>query len=134
MLLVIQKGGNFVLKATPPEDIVYMVCLMKQILQLELPFYFSDGHATDNLTTFYDSTFAADMPTIIDWEAVNAPYWGGTDNLNLKRKKQAELLLGADLPPKQLSVIGCYNNRASERLRKMGIDADKIKIGPSAYY
>jgi len=134
MLYVIKNGGNFVMKATPPEDIIYLVCSLKRILTLGVPFYFSDGHATDNLTSFYDSSCTSDMPTIIDWDAVKAPYWGGTENLNVKRKKQAEFLVAEDLPAKQLIGIGCYNFTASKKLKSMGFDETKIKVIPSAYY
>jgi hypothetical protein len=134
MLYVIKIGGNFVLKPTPPEDIAYLVCSLKRILKLELPFYFSDGHATDNLTTFYDSSCADNLPDIIDWGAVTAPYWGGNENLNLKRKKQAEFLLADDLPPNNLLGLVCYNAKASRRLQAMGFDESKIKVVPNAYY
>jgi ssDNA thymidine ADP-ribosyltransferase, DarT len=134
MLYVIKNGGNFVMKATSAEDIVYLVCSLKRILKLGLPFYFSDGHATDNLTTFYDSTCVADLPTIIDWDAVKAPYWGGGENLNLKRKKQAEFLLAEDLPPNNLLGMACYNAKASRKLESMGFDEKRIKIVPAAYF
>lgn len=134
MLYVIKNGGNFVMKATPPEDIVYLVSSMKRILKLELPFYFSDGHATDNLTSFYDSSCAREMPAIIDWKAVTAPYWGGVENLLLKRKKQAEFLLAADLPPNQLLGMACFNEKAGSKLQSMGFDGTKIKVVPTAYY
>lgn len=90
MLYVMQNGGNFVERATPAKDIVYLVCSLNHIIKLNRDCYFSDGHATDNLTTFYDRSKINDLPTIIDWSAVKAPYWGGQENLNIKRKKQAE--------------------------------------------
>jgi len=61
---------------------------------------------------------------IIDWEAVKASYWGGTDNLNIKRKKQAEFLVSGDLSPDYITTFGCYNAKAK----------DKIKMMPQAYY
>ena len=33
MLYVMQFGGNFVEKATPPEDIVYLACSVTNIIQ-----------------------------------------------------------------------------------------------------
>lgn len=134
MLYVMQNGGNFVEKATPPEDIIYLACRIKNIVQSGIVYYFCDGHATDHLTTFYDKTKVDQLPKIINWDAVRASYWGGQENLNIKRKKQAEFLVGSDLLPDYLLGFVCYNENAQQRLRKMGIDEKKIKIIPGAYY
>jgi len=77
MLYVIQNGGNFVINSTPPSEIVYMVCAVSRIIKKHENYYFSDGHATDNLTTFYDKTKIESLSEIIDWNAVKASYWGG---------------------------------------------------------
>ena len=92
------------------------------------------GHATDNLTTFYNKTKINDLPEIIDWDAVKASYWGGQDNLNLKRKKQAEFLIQDDLPSNLIIGLGCYNENARKRLVTMRFEENKIKIIPNAYY
>ncbi|MEM8968889.1 MAG: DUF4433 domain-containing protein, partial [Bacteroidota bacterium] len=89
MLYVIQNGGNFVEKATSAESIIYVVCSVQRIIESNLPYYFSDGHATDILTTFYNEDKVTDLPSILDWEAIKNSYWGGQDNLNTIRKKQA---------------------------------------------
>jgi ssDNA thymidine ADP-ribosyltransferase, DarT len=134
MLFTIRNGGNFVQNAMPAEDIVYLVCSLNKLTEVYKVFYFSDGHATNNLTTFYDNTKLADLPQIVDWDAVKAPYWGGQDNLNVKRKKQAELLLLADVSPGFILGYGCYNEFAHARLIQMGISKEKIKVIPQAYY
>ena len=84
MLYVAQHGGNFVERATSSEDIIYLGCTMSKIISSTLNFFFSDGHATDMLTSFYDKSKINELVNIIDWEAVKASYWGGTDNLNHK--------------------------------------------------
>jgi len=134
MLYVIQIGGNFVEKATPAEDIVYLVCSINSIIQSNSIYYFTDGHATDNLTTFYDKSKINELPTLIDWNAVKADYWGGQENLNTKRKKQAEFLVSGELPPDYLIGFGCHNESAKQRLIVMGIKEEKIKVIPNAYY
>src|ERR1035437_52385 len=134
MLYVMQNGGNFVEHATPPKDIVYLVCPIIKIIESDNVFYFTYGHATDNLTTFYDSSKVLELTTIIDWSSVGASYWGGHENLNIKRKKQAEFLVSDDLEPEYLIGIGCYNELAKRKLMGMGVDETKIKIISSAYY
>lgn len=134
MLYVIQHGGNFVERATPANDIVYLVCSINLIVRFNKYYYFSDGHATDSLTTFYDRSKINDLPTIIDWTAVKASYWGGQENLNTKRKKQAEFLVSYDLPANFIVGFGCYNDAAKNKLVNMGIIVEKIKVIPNAYY
>ncbi len=134
MLYVMQHGGNFVERPTPAEDIVYLACLLSSILKLNIDCYYSDGHATDNLSTFYDKSKINDLPTVIDWDAVKASYWGGQENLNIKRKKQAEFLVSSDLPPNCIVGFGCYNESARKKLQNMGIEVEKIKVIPNAYF
>lgn len=134
MLYVIQNGGNFVSKVTPASKIIYMVCSLGRMIKQHKDYYFSDGHATDNLTSFYDQTKVNDLPKIIDWNAVKAPYWSGQENLNIKRKKQAEFLISEDVAPNLIIGFGCYNNAAKNSLTNLEIEEYKIKIIPNAYY
>ncbi len=68
------------------------------------------------------------------WTAIKSRYWGGEENLNLKRKKQAELLVFGDIPPEVISVFACYDEDSKEELIQMGVDSEKIKIVPKAYF
>jgi hypothetical protein len=134
MLYVIQNGGNFVEKATPAENIIYLVCPINKIIESGETYYFSDGHATDSLSSFYDSSKVSELPNIIDWASIKAPFWGGQENLNIKRKKQAELLVSDDLPAKFIVGFCCHNEETKKKLVNMGIDDEKIKVVPRAYY
>lgn len=134
MLYVAQHGGNFVESATSPTDIIYLGCSVSKIISSKLNFYFSDGHATDMLTSFYDKSNINELVNIVDWEAVKSSYWGGVENLNIKRKKQAEFLVSGDLSPDFIVVFGCYNEIAKDKLISLGVASDKIKIIPQAYY
>ena len=88
MLYVMQNGGNFVERATPARDIIYLACSLVQIVELGSLYYFSDGHATDNFTSFYDKNKINELPSLIDWNSVKAGYWAGYENLNIKRKNK----------------------------------------------
>jgi len=132
MLYVIQHGGNYVEKATQPQDIVYVVCKMSDLILSGVGFYFSDGHATDNLSLFYDSSKVEELPVIIDENAIKAKFWN--DNLDIKRKKQAEFFVANDISANLLAGFVCYDEIAKQRLIDMNIDAEKIKVYPQAYY
>lgn len=134
MLYVIQNGGNFVPEPTPPEKIVYMACSAIQIVKQQNMCYFCDGHATDNLTTFYDTTKVNDLAKIVDWDAVKASYWGGQENLNIKRKKQAEFLAADDITPNLIFGFVCYNDAGKNMLVEYGVKEEQIKIIPTAFY
>lgn len=134
MLYVIQMGGNFVEIPVNPENIVYIACPVNDIINSNFTYYFSDGHATDNFTTFYDKSKIKELPSLINWKAIKTSYWGGHENLDLKRQKQAEFLISEDIPFHHIFGIGCYNQSAKDTLIKMGIDESKIKIITSAYY
>jgi ssDNA thymidine ADP-ribosyltransferase, DarT len=134
MLYVIQNGGNFVEKATPKENIVYLACSINNIIQSDGVYYFSDGHATDSLTSFYDKTKINELPNIIDWGSIKALFWGRQENLNIKRKKQAEFLVANDLPANFIIGFCCSNEETKIKLIGMGIEGKKIKVIPNAYY
>jgi hypothetical protein len=134
MLYVAQHGGNFVENATSPADIIYLGCAVSKIISSNLNFYFSDGHATDMLTTFYDKSKINELVNIVNWDAVKSSYWGGNVNLNIKRKKQAEFLVSGDLSQDFITAFGCYNEKAKDKLTSYGVSNEKIKIIPQAYY
>lgn len=134
MLYVMQNGGNFVERATPAKDIVYLASPINKIIGSKLIYYFTDGHATDNLTSFYDKSKIRELPNIVDWNAVKTAYWGGQVNLDVKRKKQAEFLVSGDLSSEFLIGFGCYNGTTRAKLLEMGVEEGNIKIIPNAYY
>lgn len=133
MLYVVQHGGNFTTQ-TPASDIIYLVCSLDKILRLDVEFYFTDGHATDNLTTFYDKSYINQLNSILDWNAIKSQYWGGEDNLEIKRKKQAEFLVKDDLPPDVILKYLCYDDKARKRLLNFSIQENMIEINKDAYY
>src|SRR5690606_6754540 len=102
MLYVIQNGGNFVQNPTSAENIIYLACMVQEVIHHCNEFYFSDGHGTDKMTTFYDKNHIQQLPDILDWQAIKSKYWGGRDNLIEKRKKQAEFLVKNSIPPQLL--------------------------------
>lgn len=134
MLFVIQRGGNSVPAALSPSDIVYIVCPLIAVVDRQEEFYFTDGHATEFNTSLFDRTCLKELPARIDWNAVRATYWGGSENLTLKARKQAEFLVKDDISPDCIKGFLCYDTHAEERLIEMGVEVERIKIWPKAYY
>lgn len=134
MLYVIQHGGNFVPRQTPPTEIVYLVCHLLSVAAQQSRCYYSNGHATEAITLFFDKTKIEELPTHINEEAVKSKYWGGKENLMLKWQKQAEFLAEDDVSPDLIKAFLCYDEAAKERLMGMGVEKNKIKVYPQAYY
>lgn len=134
MLYTAQIGGNFVENATSPESIIYLACSLDSIIDLGHEYYFSDGHATNNYTSFYDSSKITNINEILDWSAIKSNYWGGDENLNTKRKKQAEFLVKRDINVEIIVGFGCYNEAAKNKLIQYGVKDLQIKVIPKGYF
>lgn len=134
MLFVVQNGGNFVHSSTPPEDIIYIAFSIQKTITSNPIYYFTDGHATDLMTSFYNNAKINDLPHIIDWNAIKASYWGGQENLNIKRKKQAEFLVHEDVSYDNIIGYVCYNDQSKKKLIDLGIKENIVKVIPNAYY
>jgi hypothetical protein len=133
MLYVIQHGGNCVERATPKEDIIYVVCKISDIVKSGAIYYFSDGHALGAMTVFYDSSQINNLPNLLDWTAIKSNYWGGDENHLLRQKKEAEFLVANDIAPENICGFVCYNETVKQRLIEMGVNKT-ISVQPEAYY
>ena len=71
MLYVIQKGFNGVTSLNP-EQIVYCISSVQKIIDLDLDFLFTDGHAVDALSTLYTKADAPNISILLDFAAIKA--------------------------------------------------------------
>ncbi|CEN54334.1 type II toxin-antitoxin system toxin DNA ADP-ribosyl transferase DarT [Capnocytophaga canis] len=133
MLYIIQRGFHNVVKRNP-EEIVYLVCIPSKLADQYSEVYFSDGHAADKFSVLYDKTALNKIGTILDWKAIKARDWGGDQNLDIKRKKEAEFLVKADIASDFIIGFGCYNEVAKQKLISFGIEEVKIKVIHQYYY
>lgn len=133
MLLVVQTGYNGV-AITPPEDIVYCVCNTGDIVNLGLNFIFTDGHAVDSLSDFYNASSISEINTILDINSINTAQWGTQYGLDIKRKKEAEFLVLNDIPATCIKGYIVYNQVAEQQLLALSIAQNKIVIKPNFYY
>ncbi len=133
MLYVVQKGFNSV-ASTPTEKIVYCITSVQQILNHQLPFVFTNGHAVDGFTDFFDETYINQIEDIIDKNAINAKYWKNDKDLDLKRRKEAEFLIEKDIPTTAIVYWIVFNEQAKSTLRRIGIDEGGIFVKPGSYF
>lgn len=133
MLYVIQRGFNGVIK-TNPENIIYCVTSIAKIIDSEINFMFTDGHAIDSFSTEYSKAQIENIDNILDYNAINANVWIDENDLDKKRRKEAELLLSQDLPTNYILGYICYNERAKSKLLEYGINENKIVVKPNCYF
>lgn len=133
MLYVIQKGYNGV-QVTPAKDIVYCISSVQKVVDHNLPFVFTDGHAIDGLSDFYEQKDLPNIDKILDKVAIDATYWRNDDDLDLKRRKEAEFLIETDIPTTAIIGWVVYNEEAKKRLLTMGIPEKKIYVKPNCYF
>lgn len=133
MLYVIQNGFND-LDAINPENIVYCVSSVNQILLYQLPFLFTDGHAVDKFTEYYSKKDVVRLPHLIDLKSIKSKYWKSEDDLDLKRRKEAEFLVGSDVPYQAILGWVTFNEIAQKKLLELGIPTEKIAIKPNYYF
>ncbi|MGV8093537.1 MAG: DUF4433 domain-containing protein [Mangrovibacterium sp.] len=134
MLFVIQKGGNFVPGLIPAEQIVYCITSIQKVINHKLKFYFSNGHATNHFTDFFNEEMVNNIENIIDFTAVKAKYWNIDDDLDLKRRKEAEFLIQGDVPVSCILGYVCYNEDVKRKLVSYGITETMILIKKSYYF
>ena len=133
MLYVVQKGFNMV-APTPPDKIVYCISSVQKIIDLQLDFIFTDGHAVDSFTTQYNASDIQNINNILDKNAIDAKYWTDENDLDKKRRKEAEFLVLGDIPLEAVLYYVTYNENAKNVIINLGADAAKIGVRPEFYF
>lgn len=133
MLYVIQCGFNGV-SVTPPQDIVYCVTSIQKVIDTNLEFAYTDGHAVDSFSTQYGSNEVANIEKQVDFEAVKTRDWIKPTDLDLKRRMQAEFLLSGDLPIQAVLGFLVYDESTKEQLLQFGVSENQIRVKPNAYF
>lgn len=133
MLYVIQHGYNGV-KRIEPEHIVYCVIRLEDVLNSPVDCIFTDGHALCEQTLFYNKDKLSVINDIIRYEDVYSRQWNDGEDRDLKRRKEAELLIKDGLPMNFIRGFIVYNERAKQRLMELGIDEAKVVVSPDYYY
>lgn len=133
MLYVVQRGYNMVLP-TPAEEIVYCVSSIQKIIDQQLDFVFTDGHAVDGFSSQYTLADIQNINTILDKNAIGAKYWKDENDLDLKRRKEAEFLVLNDIPNESILGYITFNENAKIRLISFGVEVGKVHIKSEYYF
>ena len=133
MLYVIQNGYNGVTKQKP-EDIVYCVIKIKDLITNGVTCIFTDGHALSAITQFYTHEKLPILNELVSFDDVYTHNWKNEDDTDLKRRKEAELLIFSELPSTYICGYVVYNNKAKERIMNFGIKEERIIVNPDYYF
>ena len=133
MLYVVQKGFNMV-APTSAENIIYCVSSVQKIIDLQLDFVFTDGHAVDGFSAQYSPTDIQNIDMLLDKEAINAKYWRDENDLDRKRRKEAEFLVLGDISVGAILGYIVYNENVKDKIITFGADAKNVHIKSSIYF
>lgn len=133
MLYVVQNGFNMV-APTLAENIVYCITSVQKIIEQQLDFVFTDGHAVDGFTTQYTVADIQNINTLLDWNAIRAKYWRDDNDLDLKRRKEAEFLVSGDIASEVVLGYLTYNENAKNRVIELGANAGNVHIKKDFYF
>lgn len=134
MLYVIQHGYNGV-RRQEPQDIVYCVLRLDDVIKGNLECVFTDGHALSALTNYYGKEQLGNIDKIVNYDDVYASQWNNNDSdIDLKRRKEAELLIKEDISPEYIRGYIVYNDKAKEMLKSFGIAENMIVVAPNYYF
>ncbi len=133
MLYVIQHGYNGVSRVEA-ENIVYCVIRLEDLIHNNVDCIFTDGHALSAFTSFYQKNMLPRIGEIIKYEDVFSSWWNIEEDLDLKRRKEAELLVKQDLPAQYVRGYVVYNETARHRLISLSVAPEKVVAVPEYYF
>ncbi len=116
MLCAIYKGGVTGTTETQ-QNIIYLISSAEKVIaQNQRPWCFTDGHAIEKLTLFYNNQAQL---TNIDWKLIEDWHWNNTpaDNDRIRRK-QAEFLAYESFPLEWVDKIGVFGQE-----QKMAVES-----------
>jgi hypothetical protein len=117
------------------EPILHLVSTVERVVEGNLPFTFTNGHAEMKPIEFYERVRDLDN---IDWELMESQFWFDTEtDLNRKWRRQAEFLVHSLFPTNLLigiAVISEDVKREVEQLVEECSQQIKVVMRPSYYY
>lgn len=134
MLLNIKTGYSGITQR-PQEDIVYIVCRANSIVEYCDEWCFTDGHAKNTITEFYNNL---DNLSEVDWNIVSERQWSNTEeDFDRMRRKQAEFLVKHHVPVNCISSIVVLNQTkkefVEEIINRLGLEI-LVQVNPNNEY
>ena len=85
-------------------------------------------------TSYYTKDKLPQIDKIIKYDDVYSSQWNIEEDIDLKRRKEAELLVNCDLPAQYVRGYVVYNEEAKNQLMGFGIAADMIVVARNYYF
>jgi hypothetical protein len=134
MLYNIHTGWRGIPKQ-PQREIVYICCTLDSIEQAGCRYIFTDGHAKQAISQFYEDRAQLDQ---VDWNVVYKEYWRNDDeDADRQRRKQAECLVRHHVPVSCILRIVAYDEEMQKYVQgilddlQLNID---IRINPKGKF
>lgn len=116
-------------------EIVYLVSSVQRVVASKRGWCFTDGHAFEGVTEFFDDE--AELSKV-DWDMIRDWSWRNTlEDLDRKRRKQAEFLVHDFFPWEWVERIGVINKSMKDQVAAIIASASHlppISIEPNWYY
>lgn len=134
MLYNIHTGYRGITKR-PQEQIIYICCSIADIVDNCEAWCFTDGHAKNKITFFYNEISNLNQ---VDIELAYQRYWSNSeDDFDRMRKKQAEFLVKQHVPPTCISNIVVNNSEVKKKVdilvKQFGRQI-KVHVNPKGKY
>lgn len=98
-------------------EIIYLVTDVEHIKEQECSFVFTDGHALQIISKFFNDSKYFDK---LDWEVIHSKYWANTDDDNdRQRRKMAEFLVKDEVPLDALGCIAVFNEEMKQNVQQV---------------
>jgi ssDNA thymidine ADP-ribosyltransferase, DarT len=99
------------------DDIVYIVTRASMIEAANLSFVFTDGHALQAFSQFFNDLKDLDA---IDWPLMQSEFWRNTEEDNdRRRRRMAEFLVWNSVPPECIGMICTKTEAKAEAVKQM---------------
>lgn len=97
--------------------VLHLLSSVETVIEHNLSFVFTDGHAEIAYSKFYDNMQRLDQ---IDWDVMRADYWNDTDDDgDRKRRRQAEFLVYRSFPVSLVAGICVYSETQVDAVKQI---------------
>lgn len=123
------RGGNVATYQGGQADLVYLVSEVGRVVELGLPYVFTDRNAVLAFASFSDNL--DDLDDFVDWNLMNETYWHNTaQEPDRRERRMAEFLVHGTVPWDAFLSVGTFDDARSDQvtdlLSSVGVEADVL--------